>query len=407
MSINAMNWVWNHSKLKGARKLMLLAIADWCNDDGECYYGAKKLTKKVGLSSHNSTSNMLRAIEKTGELTVLIHEGRSTKSGNTNYYYMTEYRKTVDLETPEPNRHLFKRYEGPPKKSKGVIDGLPQEITEGLPHGVTEGLPHGVTEGLPKTLVDTPEETKSLSLQKQSDAVDADNGDTIQDIELGSDGYLTEASWDKIEAMPTTDSAWLEQHALDGKWARSTWNHKRDGNLYCGNDNCQGLLDGEFYHDGEMDNVLCPGCWLKRGNMAKWAYDGPPPALAFEHGNANSDIKVPTYIIVDKVKYMVERNKQDDIMQVMLHCNCEVGFGDDTDFVVHTLYAVEAKGDENISVCLMCNTLVYGREHSQHNTPSRQLSENIEQLDEPKKMSVTELDDTIYGTRDEPIVTIT
>ena len=177
--------------------------------------------------------------------------------------------------------------------------------------------------------------------------------------------------WLQTLNRPTTDSQWLEQHAIEGiKWIKSSWRH-REPDLDC--PGCDGVItySGYFYHDSAMDNVLCPGCWLKR--------DDTP--LAFEHGNVDDNHKVPTYIIIDKIKYMAERTDHGHIMQLMLRCNCEVGFGDDTDLVVHTLYAVEAKGEENISVCLMCNTLIYGRGHSKHSTPPALTAEQAAVLE--------------------------
>ena len=94
--------------------------------------------------------------------------------------------------------------------------------------------------------------------------LDADMDDGI---ELGSDGRLTEASWQKIEAMDPTDHQSLEQHALDGEWTKATWFHSHDAKPNC--DECGGEfiisgLGGTYYHNNDNTCRFCPGCWLAK-----------------------------------------------------------------------------------------------------------------------------------------------
>ena len=248
----------------------------------------------------------------------------------------------------------------------------------------------------------TNKEKDSVATKSSGDAVAADNGEIGHSecpdcgmaisldemgtcyncnrggpaIELDSDGRLTEESWKLLD--DTTDARWLEQHAVDADgWGQYT-HLATMGILQCSE--CKSIIGdtdnpgGKYFSRWLSDKPwtpLCPGCWLKR--------DDTP--LAFEHGNCDDNHKVPTFIIVDKVRYTAERTDHGHIMQLMLRCNCEVGFGDDTDFVVHTLYATEAKGEENISVCLMCNTLIYGRGHSKHSTAPTLTAEQAQVLE--------------------------
>ena len=107
-------------------------------------------------------------------------------------------------------------------------------------------------------------------------------------IELGSDGRLTEESWRHID--DTTDSAWLEQHALDGcnvhdenieDWQRVEWKPEYGEIICCG---CEGIIRrmpgakvAEFYClNGQIEmKPLCPGCWNERDSDT-------PPALTAE-----------------------------------------------------------------------------------------------------------------------------
>ncbi len=54
MSIKAVSWVWEHSPEKSTRLLMLIAIADYCDDEGICYPSVRRLAEKCRLSSRRA-----------------------------------------------------------------------------------------------------------------------------------------------------------------------------------------------------------------------------------------------------------------------------------------------------------------------------------------------------------------
>jgi hypothetical protein len=49
MSIKVMDRVWEHSKATGTPLVVLLCLADWANDDGECWPPISKIGKKCRL----------------------------------------------------------------------------------------------------------------------------------------------------------------------------------------------------------------------------------------------------------------------------------------------------------------------------------------------------------------------
>lgn len=89
-----MNYVWEYSETTGADRLMLLALADSCNDDGEWSPGVTTLAAKCRVSER-AAQYTLRRLQEMGEVAVLKQQGFRTKTGNTNKYVMARYRTAL------------------------------------------------------------------------------------------------------------------------------------------------------------------------------------------------------------------------------------------------------------------------------------------------------------------------
>lgn len=83
MSIKTMQRVWTLSGQKGSALLLLLAIADNADDDGECWPGIEHLRKKTRMSERQ-TQRMLQYLDTTPELAIEWGIGR----GGSNYFYV-------------------------------------------------------------------------------------------------------------------------------------------------------------------------------------------------------------------------------------------------------------------------------------------------------------------------------
>ena len=88
MSIKIMVHVWEHSKQRSTNLLMLLAIADMANDDGDCWPSVGHLAKKTRMSDRN-TQKILRKLEVDKEIAIFEGEGKQTSNGWTNRYRIT------------------------------------------------------------------------------------------------------------------------------------------------------------------------------------------------------------------------------------------------------------------------------------------------------------------------------
>lgn len=75
MSIRVMTEVWEHSTLKGTPLLIMLALADYCNDERYCWPGVETLAHKARISTRQ-TQRILKAMVEQGYLSIAENEGR-------------------------------------------------------------------------------------------------------------------------------------------------------------------------------------------------------------------------------------------------------------------------------------------------------------------------------------------
>ena len=67
MSVKALSWAFNESSAVGADRLVLLALADTMNDEGECWPSVKWLARKAKVSE-STARRCLRNLEDLGEI---------------------------------------------------------------------------------------------------------------------------------------------------------------------------------------------------------------------------------------------------------------------------------------------------------------------------------------------------
>ena len=100
MSVKAMTHVWDNYKTGGSKKLVMLAIADSCNDMGECYPGVERIAEKSCMTKRYA-QKILRELETDGDIRIDTNGGMDTGHGSTNRYYMTKYRQSIGIERGE------------------------------------------------------------------------------------------------------------------------------------------------------------------------------------------------------------------------------------------------------------------------------------------------------------------
>jgi len=101
MAINVMSYVWEHSTSKGNDLLALLAIADQCNQQGDCFAGMDRLAEKARVTVRGF-QNIVERLEYRRELFVYPNMGTRTMHGITNAYRipMKGVNENIPLTTP-------------------------------------------------------------------------------------------------------------------------------------------------------------------------------------------------------------------------------------------------------------------------------------------------------------------
>lgn len=84
MSAKATNWVWEASESTGSDRLVLLALADFCNESAECYASYGKLIEKTRLG-RMTIHRSLKRLQEIGELEMVSQGdvGMGSREANT------------------------------------------------------------------------------------------------------------------------------------------------------------------------------------------------------------------------------------------------------------------------------------------------------------------------------------
>lgn len=98
MSVRTMARVWDQSVHSGTELLMLLAIADFADDEGNAYPAVPTLAAKCRMSPRNANF-ILSALRETGELEVRPNEG---PKGTNRYKVVTGLKAASPLKSASP-----------------------------------------------------------------------------------------------------------------------------------------------------------------------------------------------------------------------------------------------------------------------------------------------------------------
>lgn len=98
MSISAMNWAWGLDVPTG-EKIVLLALADRANDDGECWPGYASMAEKCSMSERN-VMRIVVALEEKNLLKIDHRKNPENNRQKTNVYHLNIEQKPGDTMSP-------------------------------------------------------------------------------------------------------------------------------------------------------------------------------------------------------------------------------------------------------------------------------------------------------------------
>jgi Helix-turn-helix domain len=116
VSIKVQTLVWDYSKASGTPLLVLLKLADWANDDGECWPSIRLIAEKCRLKDERHVKRLIRdeLEEKLGEVVVIPNGGRSSHHGGPR---SNRYIITIHMPNDEGVDNGTRVVEGPPSSN--------------------------------------------------------------------------------------------------------------------------------------------------------------------------------------------------------------------------------------------------------------------------------------------------
>lgn len=87
MAINAMRIVWEHYPCGGSKMLVMLALADWCDEDGRSLYPSMTAIARKCRLSKSQAQRIVRSFVKN-ELLEVVANGAGGKPGETPHYWL-------------------------------------------------------------------------------------------------------------------------------------------------------------------------------------------------------------------------------------------------------------------------------------------------------------------------------
>ena len=108
MSLEVSNFYWDRCPdVKGSERLVILALADYCNEAGWCFPSVPELSRRCALSDRG-VQKILAKLAAGGHIAVEANGGtRKTRGSPTHKYHLLAYQQSLSGAKGEPTRSPF------------------------------------------------------------------------------------------------------------------------------------------------------------------------------------------------------------------------------------------------------------------------------------------------------------
>jgi len=97
MSAKVTNFYIKEQDTKGTPRLVLWILSECANEEGHCFPSVATIANRCN-KSERSIQRALNTLESDGKIGRKIHDGKHTKYGRTNGYYLNDYRVSIGLD---------------------------------------------------------------------------------------------------------------------------------------------------------------------------------------------------------------------------------------------------------------------------------------------------------------------
>jgi Helix-turn-helix domain len=264
MSIKVMTEVWESSSTKGGARLVLLALADYANDEGYCHPGVERLALKSALSERN-VQFILRDLEARGELVTLQRAGR----GHVNAYWVlppkTITRLTLEGKTAK-SFHPFQVLEQKVKSGAQMVKSETEKVKPTSPRTVKNH------QESPRTNTSS-EDTSESEISR--DSTGENQSSSVQNLKLGATNGHSQSSAPR--AANRAWMTWLEANQIPEWLELEVWHRwlhdldERTGRITSGRLEEQLKRLQELYLLGEPQTTI-----IARAIAGGWENFYPP-----------------------------------------------------------------------------------------------------------------------------------
>lgn len=177
MALEPMVYVWT-TPYSGAKKLMLMAIANRCDEHGVCWPSVEMFAKKCCVTVRAAQMS-IRQLEEDGEIVIFYNAGIETSHGYTNLYYMKNYRASIGLNMPTVDEV---------KKTSPVKEYLENGVKKASRQGVKNLSGQGMKKTSPNTKEykqeDTQERKETTHVSVDMDRVSSTETNSVKPVSL-------------------------------------------------------------------------------------------------------------------------------------------------------------------------------------------------------------------------------